>query len=126
MKGGFNMAREIERRENAGILSTLLKFVVNAVVLLAVSFLVPGFVVVGFWTAFLASIVITLLDYLAGAVFKVDASPFGRGLSGFIIAAIIIYLTQYFVAGVSVSIFGALIAAIVIGLFDAIIPTDVF
>lgn len=53
MKGGMYMAREI-REENGGILSTLLKFVINAVVLLAVSFLVPGFVVVGFWTAFLA------------------------------------------------------------------------
>lgn len=120
------MAREIRREGNAGILSTLLKFVVNAVVLLAVSFLVPGFVVVGFWTAILASIVITLLDYLAGTVFKIDASPYGRGLSGFIIAAVIIYLTQFFVAGVYVSIAGALIGALVIGIFDALIPTDVF
>ncbi|MCX7951190.1 MAG: phage holin family protein [Clostridiales bacterium] len=119
------MAREI-REENGGILSTLLKFVINAVVLLAVSFLVPGFVVVGFWTAFLAAIVITLLDYLASAVFKLDASPFGRGLSGFVIAAIIIYATQYLVAGVAVTFMGAIIAALVIGLFDAIIPTNVF
>lgn len=125
MKGGIKMAREI-RENNVGILSTLLKFVINAVVLLAVSFLVPGFVVVGFWTAFLAAIVITLLDYLASAVFKMDASPFGRGLSGFIIAAVIIYITQFFVSGVAVSFLGAIIAALIIGLFDAIIPTDVF
>ncbi len=52
----------------------------------------------------------------------VDASPFGRGLKGFVISAIIIYLTQFLVPTMRVSIIGAIIAALVIGVIDAILP----
>ena len=40
--------------------------VINALMLLLVSALVPGFRVSGFWTAFFASIVITLLSLFVG------------------------------------------------------------
>jgi uncharacterized membrane protein YvlD (DUF360 family) len=90
--------------------------------LLVVSYFVPGFFVSGIWTAIIAAAVIGILDYLVGAIFKIDASPFGRGITGFIIAAIIIYVTQFFVPGVAVSLWGAIIGALLIGLFDLIIP----
>lgn len=109
-----------ERRP--GILSLLIRIVVNSIVLLVVSFLVPGFFVAGLWTSILAAVVIAILDYLILAIFKLDATPFGRGLTGFIIAALILYLTQFIIAGVSVSIFGAIVGAFVIGLIDMIIP----
>ncbi len=109
-----------ERRP--GLLSLLVRVIVNAIVLLVVSFFVPGFFVSGIWAAILAAVVIALIDYLVEALFKVDASPFGRGLLGFVIAAVIIYVTQFFVAGVAVSIWGAIIGALVIGLVDMILP----
>lgn len=112
-------ARE-ERR--SGWLSILIRIIVNAIVLLIVSFFVPGFFVSGIWAAVLAAVVIAILDYFVEALFKVDATPFGRGIIGFIIAAVIIYVTQFFVAGVAVSIWGAIIAALLIGLFNLIIP----
>ncbi|MCX7904460.1 MAG: phage holin family protein [Caloramator sp.] len=117
---------ENRERKNVGIFSIIIKFLVNAVILVIASFLVPGFRVAGFGTAILAAIVISALDYLIGLVFKLDASPFGRGIVGFLIAAIIIYLTQFIVAGVSVTAWGAILAALVIGIIDAIVPTDVF
>ncbi|CCJ34099.1 MULTISPECIES: phage holin family protein [Caloramator] len=117
---------ENRERKNVNIFSIIIKFLVNAVILVIASFLVPGFRVAGFGTAILAAIVISALDYLIGLVFKLDASPFGRGIVGFLIAAIIIYLTQFIVAGVSVTAWGAILAALVIGIIDAIVPTDVF
>jgi uncharacterized membrane protein YvlD (DUF360 family) len=119
--GGDYMA-DIGESRRPGIFSLILRIVVNAIVLLVVSYLVPGFFVSGIWAAILAAVVIGVLDYFVGAIFKVDASPFGRGITGFIIAAIIIYVTQFFVAGVAVSFWGAIIGALVIGLFDLIIP----
>lgn len=113
---------ELKSQRRPGIFSLLIRIVVNAIVLLVVSYLVPGFFVSGIWAAIIAAIVIGILDYLVGAIFKTDASPFGRGITGFIIAAIIIYVTQFFVAGVAVSFWGAIIGALVIGLFDLIIP----
>ena len=54
-----------------------------------------------------------------------DASPIGKGIKGFIIAAVIIYLTQFFVPNMGVSIVGALLAALVIGILDMVIPQKI-
>lgn len=118
------MGEKVEKRNS--LLSVVIRFVVNAIVLMVVSFFVPGFIVKGFWVAILAAVVISILDYLIQAIFKIDASPFGRGISGFIVAAIIIYLTSLIVPGFAVTFWGAIIGALLIGIIDAIIPTSVF
>jgi uncharacterized membrane protein YvlD (DUF360 family) len=53
---------------------------------------------------------------------KVDASPFGKGFKGFVIAAIILYVAQFIVPNMSVTIIGAILGALVIGIVDAIFP----
>jgi len=51
-------------------------------------------------------------------------SPQSRGLVGFLTAAVVIYLAQFIIpAYLSVSIIGSLLAAFVIGLVDAFVPT---
>lgn len=114
-----------ERRENAGggsILRWVGRLILIAVILVITSFLTPGFSINGLWSYMLAALVITVLDVLAESFMGIDASPFGRGLKGFVIAAIILYLTQFIVPNMSVSIIGAILAAIVIGILDAIFP----
>ena len=71
-----------------------------------------------------ASIVLAILDYVATKVFGVDATPFGKGITGFILAAIIIYATQFFVSGFKVYFRGALIGAVIYGIIDAVIPAN--
>jgi len=85
----------------------------------------PGFSNMGFGTALLAAIVIAVIDYVIQKLFKMDASPFGRGIVGFLLSALVIYLTQFFVPGMEVNVFGAIVAALIIGIIDAIIPTNV-
>ncbi|MEO6563507.1 MAG: phage holin family protein [Nitrosospira sp.] len=46
----------------------LFLLVINALMMLLVSALVPGFRISGFWTAFFASIVVTLLSLIVGTV----------------------------------------------------------
>ena len=41
---------------------------------------------------------------------------------GFLVSALVIYLAQFIVGGVSVSVLGALLAALVIGIIDLFIP----
>ena len=86
------------------------------------SFLTPGFSINGMWSFLIAAVVISGLDYLAELLMGVDASPFGKGIKGFIIAAIIIYLAQFLVPNMGVTIIGAVLAAIVIGILDAVFP----
>lgn len=106
-------------------ISSIIRFVVSALVLMVVSWLSPGFVVKGgFVGALIAAAVITILGYIAEALLGDRISPQSRGLVGFITAAVVIYLAQFIVPGLlSVSIIGALISAFVIGLIDAIVPT---
>lgn len=114
--GGGQEARTLD------IGSIIIRVVVAAVVLAITAFFTPGFTITGIGPLIIAAIVLAALDYLVSFVFRVDVSPLGRGLTGFILAAIIIYATQYFVTGYTVSFFGALIGALIFGLVDYIIP----
>jgi putative membrane protein len=102
----------------------IVRFIVSALVLMLVGFLVPGFRVGGFGGALLASIVIALIGYFIGRLFGKDISPQSRGLVGFLTAAVVIYLTQFIVPSVEVTFIGALLASLVIGVVDAFVPTE--
>ncbi|ACQ51922.1 phage holin family protein [Clostridium botulinum] len=116
------------KRENdsnnmsSGIMGYIIRLIVSMVVLSVTAFFTPGFTISGFWAVLLAAVIISAIDYLVERLMGVDASPFGRGLKGFVISAIIIYLTQFLVPTMRVSIIGAIIAALVIGVIDAILP----
>lgn len=114
--------RDDRHSRNNSILSWIWRFVFVAIVLAVTSFLTPGFSIRGLWSFILAAVVIVVIDYLVESFMGVDASPFGKGIKGFIISAIIIYLTQFLVPNMHASIIGAILAAIVIGIIDAIVP----
>ena len=103
---------------------TIVRFIVSALVLLAVGFILPGFSMVGFINALIAAVVIALLGFIVEAVLGKNVSPQNRGIIGFITSAVVIYAAQYIVSGLTVSIWGALLAAFVIGVVDAFVPTE--
>lgn len=105
------------------IVRHIVRFIVAAIVLWIVGFLVPGFEVNGFGSAFLAALVIAALGWLIETFLGRDISPYARGVVGFLVSAVVIYVTQFIVGGVSASIIGALLAALVIGVIDLFIPT---
>lgn len=115
----------VKENKNGSILGWIGRLVLVAVILGLTSFLTPGFSINGVWSYLIAAVVITVLDYLVESFMGVDASPFGKGVKGFIIAAVILYLAQFLVPNMRVSIIGALIAALVIGILDAIFPSRV-
>lgn len=108
------------------MLGAIVRFVVSALVLMLVAWITPGVEVAGFWGALLASLVIAGLGWVAQAALGRGASPTGRGLTSFISAAVVIYLTGWLFPGwLSVTFLGALIAAFLIGLVDAVVPTEI-
>jgi putative membrane protein len=107
------------------MVGTIVRFVVSALVLMFVSWLVPGFRVYGFGGALIAAIAIALIGYLVESVIGRGVSPRTRGIVGFLTSAAVIYLTGLLLPGtLSVSLFGALAAAFVIGLIDTVVPTE--
>lgn len=107
------------------MLGMIVRFIVSALVLLVVGYLIPGVSVSGFWGALITAVVIAVLGYIVEAILGDRISPRSRGFVGFITAAVVIYIAQFIVPDYfSVSLIGALIAAFVIGLIDAFVPTE--
>ncbi|AIQ73248.1 MULTISPECIES: phage holin family protein [Paenibacillus] len=105
-------------------LSHVGRFVVAALVLMVVGWIVPQFTVGGFWSALILALVIALLGWVVEGIFGKKATPFGRGIVGFIVSAVVIWVAQFVVSGVSVSILGAILAALVIGIIDLFLPVS--
>ncbi|MFW5985531.1 MAG: phage holin family protein [Halanaerobiaceae bacterium] len=103
---------------------TIVRFIVSALVLLAVGYIVPGVSMIGFMNALAAAAVIAIMGYLIEAVMGEGVSPQNRGIIGFITSALVIYAAQYLISGLTVTVIGALIAAFVIGLIDTVVPTE--
>jgi putative membrane protein len=103
----------------------IVRFVVSAIVLMLVAYLIPGIRVSGFVGALIAALVIAGIGYLIEMAFGDRISPRSRGIVGFITAAVVIYLAQFIIPDyLSVSLLGSLLAALVIGLVDAFVPTE--
>ena len=105
ISGGDKMAEEVEVREEnnesekkqgRGInwLGIIVRFVVAAIVLMVTSFISRG-LHPWFWNCPPCRHSNCRNRIFSGKNFKVDASPFGRGISGFIISAIIIYVSRF-------------------------------
>lgn len=114
--------RQREGGHDFSIGEMLLRILIISIVVAIAAYFTPGFTVDGLWSLLLAAVVIGVLDYLVQRFTGIDASPFGRGIAGFLVAAIILYVTKFIVPGFNISIWGAVIGALVIGVIDAIMP----
>jgi putative membrane protein len=110
------------RERSSGILGIIGRIIAAAIVLVITQAVTPGFSISNIWALILAAVVLAILDYVASRMLNVDASPFGRGLTGFIAAAVIIYVIKFIVPGYQVTLLGAILGALVYGLVDMIIP----
>ena len=100
------------------------RLVTASIVLAITAFFTPGFTINNIWSLAIAAIVLTLIDYLIVKFTGLDATPFGKGFVGFVLAAVTLYVTQYFVAGYSISWIAAIIGALIYGIVDYIIPGE--
>ncbi|HEX6989945.1 MAG TPA: phage holin family protein, partial [Bacillota bacterium] len=62
--------------------------------------------------------------YVIEALFGNRISPQARGLVGFLTAALVIWGAQFVVPTMQVTVLGALLASLVIGIVDAFVPTE--
>jgi putative membrane protein len=112
------------------MLRLLLKWLVSAVALIIVAYVVPGFTVSGIKAALIAALVIGLLNATIGLVLKVVTFPLTLltlGIFWFVINAIVLELASVLVDGFDVRNFwwafvGAIVLAIVNMLLHALIP----
>lgn len=100
------------------------RLVTAAIVLAITAFFTPGFHINNIWTLAAAAVVLTLMDYLITRFTGLHASPFGKGFVGFVLSAVVLYVTQYFVAGYTISWMAAIIGAVIYGVVDYFLPGE--
>ena len=100
------------------------RLIVAAIILGITAFFTPGFSINNLWALALAAIVLTVMDYLIVKFTGLHSIAFGKGFVGFVLAVITLYVTQFFVAGYSISWVAAIIGALIYGVIDYIIPGE--
>lgn len=116
-----NINAQSSTRQNS-FAGVVLRFITSAVILAITAFFTPGFTISNVWALALAAVVLTVIDYLISRFTGLHASTFGKGFIGFVLAAIVLYITQYFVAGYSISWIAAIIGALIYGVVDYFVP----
>ena len=100
------------------------RFIVAAIILGITAFFTPNFSISNIWALALAAIVLTVMDYIIVKITGLQAVAFGKGFIGFVLAAITLYATQFFVAGYSITWFAAIIGALIYGVIAYIMPDE--
>lgn len=100
------------------------RFVVAAIILGITAFFTPGFSINNIWSLAISAIVLTVMDYLIIKFTGLHAMAFGKGFVGFVLAVVILYATQFFVSGYSISWMAAIIGALIYGVIDYIMPGE--
>lgn len=119
-----NQSNTTSQNTTSTVWQVIIRLVIAAIVLGITAFFTPGFQINSIWSLAIAAIVLTIMDYLIVKFTGLHASPFGKGFVGFVLAAVTLYLTQYFVAGYTISWVAAIIGALVYGIVDYIIPGE--
>ena len=117
-----NNTRSTSTTSTSTVWQIIGRLVTAAIVLAITAFFTPNFSINNIWSLALAAIILTVMDYLITRFTGLHASPFGKGFVGFALAAIVLYFTQFFVAGYSISWMAAIIGALIYGVVDYFIP----
>lgn len=119
-----NQTNSRAKSNNSTVWQIIGRLVTAAIVLAITAFFTPGFHINNFWTLVAAAVVLTVIDYLIVKFTGLHASSFGKGFVGFVLSAIVLYVTQYFVAGYTISWMAAIIGAIIYGVVDYFLPSE--
>ncbi len=102
----------------------LLHWILSALALLIVSYIVPGFVLTGIVAALIAAVVIGLINATLGLILKVVTFPLTiltLGIFWLVINALMLELASAVVPGFHISSFGAaFVGAIVLALINMV------
>ena len=100
------------------------RFIVAVIILGITAFFTPNFTINNWWALAIAGVVLSVMDYVIVKFTGLHAMAFGKGFVGFMLAVITLYLTQFFVAGYSITWMAAIIGALIYGVIDYILPGE--
>ena len=118
-----NQMENSQARNTSNTIWQIVGRMITAGIILAITaFFTPGFQISNFWALAIATVVLSVMDFLIAKFTGLKVSPFGKGFVGFILSAVVLYVTQFFVAGYVISWMAAIIGALIYGVVDYFIP----
>ena len=98
------------------------RLITSLSVLLITAFVTPNFEVSSISTLMIAATILSIFDYLFNSVFNMNGSLVVRGIIGFVVCATILYITQFFVSGYTISSLSSMMGALIYAIVITMIP----
>lgn len=118
----------IQRFKDLGLLlkfnHLIIKMITSISIFMLTVFFTPNFDIVSFPIFLLSSFTILLFDTLVNMILGTDSLSFGKGIIGFTVYAIMIYMTQFLIDGYYISVISTLIASAIYGIIVSMIPNE--
>ena len=112
----------ITKKERAITLSKISSKFITASVLLAITaFFTPNFDTTNTWILTIIAVILTIVDNLIAKFIEIEKNPFAKGFMGFVLATVILYLTQFLVTTYTISWLTAIIGGLIYGVVNYII-----
>ena len=86
------------------------------------AYITPSFNVESLPALIIASLFVVILDYLVSTITNIHDYPLGRDIIGFLSSIVIVYSTQFFIAGFYISFLSSIIVALIYSVCDYCLP----
>ena len=98
---------------------------ITAIIVLGITaFFTPGFATSSIWIVALAVLLLTAFDFVISTFTALFTHPIVKGIIGFVLCAITLYVVQYVVTGYDISWISALLGALVYAIVDYMLPAE--
>ncbi len=98
---------------------------ITAIIVLGITaFFTPGFATSSIWVVALAVLLLTAFDFVISTFTALFTHPIVKGIIGFVLCAITLYVIQYVVTGYGISWIAALLGALVYAIVDYMLPAE--
>lgn len=85
-------------------------------------YITPNFNMASLPILLIASLFVVILDYFVATITNIHDYPLGRGIIGFLSSIVIVYSTQFFIAGFYISFLSSIIVALIYSVCDYCLP----
>ena len=98
---------------------------ITAIIIFGITaFFTPGFTVSSIWIVALAVLLLAVCDFAISTFTALFTHPIVKGIIGFVLCAITLYVVQYVVTGYGISWISALLGALVYAIVDYMLPAE--
>lgn len=86
------------------------------------AYITPNFRADNLLVLLISALFVVILDYLISTITNIHDFPIGRGIIGFLSCIVIVYSTQFFIAGFYISLLSSIIVALIYSVCDYCLP----